>query len=165
MEKNVLPIINIYIFIYVASLNCKIWKESLWVFTFWVPCCDVHYIRFPHNNDIWCVFTPQLFVSGSMSYLRYLYVFAYSGVKHIACCVFVLLSVSLDCPFLEMLIFPFSTFCRVDLFWRCTYCIFCFYFYMSLYVHICNPIQSYYLCMCMAVYVYLFSSTDMKVSR
>ena len=35
-----------------------------------------------------------------MAYLRYLYVFAYSGVKHIACCVFVLLSVSLDCPFL-----------------------------------------------------------------
>ena len=36
-----------------------------------------------------------------MSYLRYLCLFAYSGVKHILCCVFVLvLPVSLDCPFL-----------------------------------------------------------------
>jgi len=40
-----------------------------------------------------------------MSYLRYLCLFAYSGVQHILCCVFVLfffvlLSVSMDCPFL-----------------------------------------------------------------
>jgi hypothetical protein len=42
-----------------------------------------------------------------MSYLRYLYLFAYSGVQHISCCVFVLfffilsmLPVSLDWPFL-----------------------------------------------------------------
>ena len=40
-----------------------------------------------------------------MSYLPYLYLFAYSGVQHILCCVFVslffiLLQVSLDCPFL-----------------------------------------------------------------
>jgi len=39
-----------------------------------------------------------------MSYLRYLYLFAYSGVQHMLCCVFVLsffvlLLVSLDCPF------------------------------------------------------------------
>ena len=37
--------------------------------------------------------------------LRYLYLFAYSGVLHILCCVFVprvypMLPVSLDCPFL-----------------------------------------------------------------
>ena len=40
-----------------------------------------------------------------MSYLRYLCLFAYSGVQHIFCCVFacfffVLLTVFLDCPFL-----------------------------------------------------------------
>jgi len=40
-----------------------------------------------------------------MSYIRYLCLFAHSGVEHILCCVFVLLSlsilpVSLDCPFL-----------------------------------------------------------------
>ena len=39
-----------------------------------------------------------------MSYLRYLCLFGYSGVQHILCCVFVLiffvlLSVSLNCPF------------------------------------------------------------------
>ena len=42
-----------------------------------------------------------------MSYLRYLYLFVYSGVQHMLCCVFVLfglrlvypmLPVSLDCP-------------------------------------------------------------------
>ena len=40
-----------------------------------------------------------------MSYLRYLFLLAYSGVQHILCCVFVLffssmLPVSLDYPFL-----------------------------------------------------------------
>ena len=42
----------------------------------------------------------QLFVGGFMSYLRYLCLFTYSVVQHILCCVFVLLPVSLDCPFL-----------------------------------------------------------------
>jgi hypothetical protein len=50
----------------------------------------------------------QLFVGGLMSYLRYLCLFAYIGVQHILCCVFVLfffvllrmLPVSMDCPFL-----------------------------------------------------------------
>jgi hypothetical protein len=40
-----------------------------------------------------------------MSYLRYLCLFAHIGVQHILCCVFtlfffLLLQVSLDCPFL-----------------------------------------------------------------
>jgi hypothetical protein len=44
-------------------------------------------------------------VVGLMSYLPYLCLFAHSGVQHILCCVFVsfffiLLQVSLDCPFL-----------------------------------------------------------------
>ena len=39
-----------------------------------------------------------------MSYLRYLCLFVHSGIQHILCCVFVLfvfvlLPVSLDCPF------------------------------------------------------------------
>ena len=36
-----------------------------------------------------------------MSYLRYFCLFAYSGVQHILCCVFIrlVLPVSLDCPF------------------------------------------------------------------
>jgi len=46
----------------------------------------------------------QLFVGGSMSYVRYLCLFAYSGVQDILCCVFaliffVLLQISLDSPF------------------------------------------------------------------
>jgi len=66
-------------------------------------------LRFPHKNDVRFVFTPQLFEVGLMSYLRYLCLFAYSGVQHIFWCVFVLfvfvlctlmLPVSLDCPFL-----------------------------------------------------------------
>ena len=47
----------------------------------------------------------QMFVGGLMSYLRYLCLFAHSGVKHILSCVFIclvypMLPVSLDCPFL-----------------------------------------------------------------
>ena len=52
----------------------------------------------------------QLFVGGLMSYLCYFCLFAYSGVQHIVCCVFVLfcfssscvpmLPVNLNCPFL-----------------------------------------------------------------
>ena len=47
----------------------------------------------------------QLFVGGFMFYLRYLCLFAYSGVQHILCCVFLrlvypMLPVSLDSPFL-----------------------------------------------------------------
>jgi hypothetical protein len=47
----------------------------------------------------------QLFVGGRMSYLRYLYLSAHSGVQHILCYVFLhlvypMLPVYLDCPFL-----------------------------------------------------------------
>ena len=46
-----------------------------------------------------------------MSYLRYLRLFSYSGVQHILCCfcfvflrlVYLMLPVSLDCPFLIIL--------------------------------------------------------------
>jgi len=48
-----------------------------------------------------------------MSYLRYLCLFAHSGVQHILCCVFVLFvfvlcPVSLDCPFLMSLRFSLT---------------------------------------------------------
>jgi hypothetical protein len=48
---------------------------------------------------------PQLFVGGLMSYLRYICLFAYSGLQHIVFYVFhrlvyPMLPVSLDCPFL-----------------------------------------------------------------
>ena len=47
----------------------------------------------------------QLFVVGFVSYLRFLSLCAHSGVQHIVCCLFallffVVLPVSLDCPFL-----------------------------------------------------------------
>ena len=56
-------------------------------------------------------FYLHFFVGGFMSYLRYLCLFAYSGVQHILCCVFAMivfvlclvfpmLPVSLDCQFL-----------------------------------------------------------------
>jgi len=87
----------------------------LCVFTFLLPYCDV--IRFSHKNDVRFVFTSSL-----------MFLFAYSGVQHTFCCVFVLfifilctlcyqflwivhfwlplrlvypmLPVSLDCPFM-----------------------------------------------------------------
>ena len=61
----------------------------------------------------------QLFVGGSISYLRYFCLFANSGVQHIFCCVFFLLRVypvlpvSLECPFF---IVP-SVFSNVSLQW------------------------------------------------
>jgi len=64
----------------------------------------------------------QLFVVGLMSYLRYLYLFAYSGVQHILCCVFVLFVFvwcTLYCQFLWIVHFwlPLSVFFNVYLFY------------------------------------------------
>ena len=82
---------------------------SYYVSTFWVPCCDV---RYDFRIKTYSVRpTLQLFVRGLVSYLHYLCLFAYNGVQHILCCVFVLfvfvlclvysiLSAYLDCPFL-----------------------------------------------------------------
>jgi hypothetical protein len=49
----------------------------LYVFTFFVPCCDVHYD--------FCIksYSVQLFVGKLMSFLCYLYLFVYIGVKHV----------------------------------------------------------------------------------
>ena len=64
------------------------------------------------NKTVFSRIYLQLFVGGLMSYLRYLCLFAYSGVQHILCCVFVLFVfvlcilccqflwiVHFDCPF------------------------------------------------------------------
>jgi hypothetical protein len=79
-------------------------------------------LRFPHKTDVRFVFTSgQLFLGGLMSYLRYLCLFAYSGVQHILCYVFLrlvcpMLPVSLDCfcyVFLRLVypMFPVSLDC------------------------------------------------------
>ena len=55
----------------------------LWVFTFLVLCCDVRYdfrIKTMFDSSL-----PPLVCI--MSYLRYLCLFAYSGVHHTLCCV------------------------------------------------------------------------------
>ena len=83
----------------------------LCVFTFWVPYCDVCY------DFAWklCSFRVylQLFVGWLMSYLRYLCLFANSGVQHILCCVFgwfVFVLCTLCCQFLWIVHFacPFG---------------------------------------------------------
>ena len=59
---------------------------------------------FQFQKDVSVRIYLQLFVGGLTSYLRYLCLLANSGVQHILCCVFVLfvfvlLPVSLVCPF------------------------------------------------------------------
>jgi len=61
----------------------------------------------------------QLFVGGLMSYLRYLYFFAYSGVQHILYCVFILFVFVLCLVYPMLLIF--LVFCVVLL------CVFTFW--------------------------------------
>ena len=60
----------------------------LCVFMIWIPCCDVH-CDFRIKRCSVRLYL-QLFVGGLMSYLRYLCLFAHSGVQHILCCVFAL---------------------------------------------------------------------------
>ena len=60
------------------SFNCV-------VFAFWVPCCDARYdfrIKTMFGSSL-----PPVFVGGRVSCLRYLCLFAHSGVHHILCCV------------------------------------------------------------------------------
>ena len=75
-------------------------------------------IFFPVNifNLYRNIFIFQLFVGWLMSYLRYLCLFAHTGVQHILCCVFLrlvypMLPVSLGFPFL----IAFSVFSNVYL--------------------------------------------------
>jgi hypothetical protein len=62
----------------------------LCVFTFWVPCCDVC-IETLFGSSL-----PPVVCRRVMSYLLYLFLFAYSGVQYILCCI-VLFSFSSSC--------------------------------------------------------------------
>jgi hypothetical protein len=76
----------------------------LCVFTFWVSCCNVRYdfLIKRYSGRLYL----QLFVWGCISYLRYLCLFAYSGVQHIVCCgLFLHLVHSVCCQFLWIIIF------------------------------------------------------------
>ena len=80
-----------------SFLCCRIMYLYLLGSILWCP------LRFPHKNLCSVRLYFQLFVWGLMSYLRYLCLFAHSGVQHTYGCVFVflrLLPVSLDCPLL-----------------------------------------------------------------
>ena len=68
----------------------------LCILTFRVPCCDVRYDLRKKRCSVRLYL--QLFVKGFMFYLRYLCLFAYSGVQRILCCV--LFSIVLCCQFL-----------------------------------------------------------------
>jgi len=59
-------------------------------------------LRFPHGSDVRFVFASSCFW-GLVFCLRYLYLFACSGVRHVLCCVFALfffILCTLCCPFL-----------------------------------------------------------------
>ena len=75
-----------------------------------IGCCKTSLkVRYPHKND-----SLQLFVRRFMSYLRYLCFFAYSGVQHIVCCVFVLfvfVLCTLYCQFLWIILVILSSSC------------------------------------------------------
>jgi len=73
-------------------------------------CCPIMYLyvlssvlwcplRFPHINGSVRLYL-QLFVGMRMSYLRYMCLFANSGVHHILCCVFFFVVCTLCCQFL-----------------------------------------------------------------
>jgi hypothetical protein len=62
------------------------------------PRCDVRY-NFCINTMFGSSLT-QLYVGGLMSYLRYLYLLAHSGVVFLLCFSSSMLPVSLDCPIL-----------------------------------------------------------------
>ena len=60
-------------------------------------------LRFLHNTMFGSSLYLPLFVWGFMSYLRYLCLFAYSGVQHILCCIFVLFIIVLYGPCCQFL--------------------------------------------------------------
>ena len=79
----------------------------LFVLSFLFPCCNVRFdIRITRCSVRLYLL---LFVGWRMSYLCYLCVFAYSGVQHILCCVFVFAVIvlcTLLCQFLWIVLFP-----------------------------------------------------------
>ena len=96
------------------TLYTHVFSVVLWcVFTFWVPCNDVHY-DFCMKKRCSVRLYLQLFVGGLMSYLRYLCLFVYIGVQHILCCVFVLFSFT-TCKFLWIVDFWLPLRCSLTL--------------------------------------------------
>ena len=81
-------------------LCCPIMCLYLLSSVLWCP------LRFPHKNHVRFVLSPVVLRRG-ISYLRYLCLYAFSGVQHILCCIFIvflglmhpMMPVSLDCPF------------------------------------------------------------------
>ena len=61
-------------------------------FVLWCP------LRFPHKT-IFGLSLPPVVCRRVMFYLRYLYLFAYSGVQHILCCIFALFVFVSECQF------------------------------------------------------------------
>jgi len=76
------------------------------VFTFRVPFCDVRCDS--HIKTMFGSSLSPVACLGRMTYLRYLCLFALSGVYHILCCVFVLFVCILYCQFLWIVHFPLS---------------------------------------------------------
>jgi hypothetical protein len=88
-----------------ANISYASWV-ILWVFTFWVPCCDVRFdfrIKAMFGSSLPLVVCRR---PGFMSYLRYLCYFADCGVQRVLCYMSFcfsssMLQVSLDYPFLN----------------------------------------------------------------
>ena len=79
----------------VMSTKLFVCVVLLCVFTFRVPCANIRYDF--HIKRCWVRLYLQLFVEGLMFYLRYLCLFAHSGVQQILCWVFFCLVFSLSC--------------------------------------------------------------------
>ena len=123
------------------SYLCYLWLYAysdvqrivlLYVFTLFVPCCDVHY-DYRIKNYLVRLY-PQLFVGRLMSYLCYLYLFAYIGVKHVLTIRVMMASVLIwdkNClPFTSALGSPHGFWCRLC----CSsfyFSVFCFLFCLS----------------------------------
>ena len=96
----------------VIMVKGKVCVDILCVFMFWVPCCDVRYdLISVYKRCSIRLYNPQLFAEVVFtSYLLYLCLIVYIGLRHVLYWVFILfvfilcnlymLPVSLDCPFL-----------------------------------------------------------------
>ena len=104
IKKTFVVLCFVYIGVQWRLTFCRIKCLSVLRFVLWCP------LRLPHKIDVRFFFTSSGLLEGS-SYLRYLCLFVYSGVRHILCCAFLfclssscvscyMLPVSLDWPFL-----------------------------------------------------------------
>jgi hypothetical protein len=96
--KNIETVLMVSVLLLFFSLSfCVV---LLWVFTLWVPFCNVRY-----DIRIKTMFGLSLPPVVCMVCLRYMCLFAHNDVQHILCCVFVLF-------YLSCLLYDF-TFCSV----------------------------------------------------